>query len=84
MQCTSTQLSRFRFQAARSLNQALLLLIDAVVLVIQNRVVANDPLGRLLCALTLNVSCPCACAAEQDGNQGAFDAPGVQWQFTLL
>jgi hypothetical protein len=66
------------------LNQALLLLIDVVVLVIQNRVVANDPLGRLLCALTLNVSCPCACAAEQDGNQGAFDAPCLQWQFTLL
>ena len=40
------------------LNQLLLLLIDVVVLVIQNRVIANDPLGRLLCALTLNVACP--------------------------
>ena len=40
------------------LNQLLLLLVDVVVLVIQNRVVANDPLGRLLCALTLDVSCP--------------------------
>jgi hypothetical protein len=40
------------------LNQFLLLFIDVVVLVVQNRVVANDPLGRLLRALTLNVGCP--------------------------
>jgi len=40
------------------LNQLLLLLIDVVVLVIQNRVVANDPLGPLLRGLTLNVGCP--------------------------
>ncbi|MGA7779508.1 MAG: hypothetical protein WCA85_17605 [Paraburkholderia sp.] len=65
--------------------QLLLLLIDVVVLVIQNRMVADDPLGRLLRACAVNVSCPRACAEEQAGSQdGAFDLSGVQRQFTLL